>query len=220
MSPRAVSLTPRHIALCLTAVTFLGACTGQVAPPAGGAVPNGEKPPDLVAAPSAAVPRMTPSVPLDIVVRPQVLRSLSEARAAYGFPIVLPTALPAGYQLSGIELFKNAAPSMDVLHVRYASPDGHYVEVRQGDPLPSAGGGEAYRLAPTDSRGTATIDGQTAAWVHGFATSPTTWHPGPLTLMWKPSAMQLPGATSGYQIESDALSVDELVRIAESVAPV
>lgn len=157
------------------------------------------------------------------------LSSLSEARTSYGFPLLLPADIPAGFQLTDIEHYRSAPniPFTDLLMLRYASKDGHYLNIWQGTPIFVEHG--AYDVMPASNKGAATVEGQPAFWMKGnlmktsnpppgqkVSTNNVTLKPGPLQLSWK---LDPANEVRGYRLESDLLSLDQLVAIGDSVKP-
>lgn len=196
--------------------------------------------PTVQALPSNAVPTeggfAIPSTPL---------ATLDDAQAAYDFPLLLPTAIPHGYQLGRIVYEHSMMPQFDILTVCYVSPDGHYVQIQQGVPIDV--GASRYRMTPDGEKGTTMVQGQQAYWTDGVLLTSgdqgvpplggLVWQPGPLRVSWQTDIMvprlagaffippgsntriTPPPAYVGYQIESDSLSLDCLAAIADSVQP-
>lgn len=160
-----------------------------------------------------SVAAATPPAPVSAA--PVVLQSLMQARDAVGFQLRIPTLIPTGFALEKIEHFVNRepkTPQIDRLRVWYRSNDGDYLLVEQGSPMGPEDG--AYRFAPSEQKGSATVQGQSAIWVRGRARMTDhgpQWEPGPLSLRWGTGPM------SGYALESESLTLDQLVAIADSV---
>ena len=176
-------------------------------------------------------------------ITPAYLASLDDAQAQYDFPLLLPMDIPDGYQLGTIGYLhpQPGVPPMDLLMVCYLASDGGYLQVTQGYPLPVGGTtGTAYAYTPGDEKGTTTVQGKDAYWKLGRLLgggAPQFWQPGALQLAWNtdisvplpagafyipPGATEpqpLPPLYIGYQLESDTLSLDELVAIGNSVQP-
>jgi hypothetical protein len=176
---------------------------------------------------------------------PTLLDSLADAAAQYDMTLLLPTAVSDGYSVGGIEYTHSTPPipQVDQLTICYFSADHHYLEIEQGVPAPKPGG-PTYIATPDGDKGTTTAEGQTAYWNLGELTEtgiqtgrPTfTWQPGPPQLTWStnvlvprpPGALvQFPGGQpmpppplyAGYELDSDSLSLDDLLAIAKSVEP-
>jgi hypothetical protein len=176
---------------------------------------------------------------------PRSLASLAEAQAEYDFPLLLPAAIPSGYQLGNISYSHPSTIQFDLLTICYVTADEHYLQIWQGAPIPTARPG-AYDLTPGDEKGATMVQGREAYWWlgHMVGGGPQTdprylnlvWQPGPLRLTWStdilvpppPGAfIALPGGPPmpppplyvGYELQSDSLSLDDLVAIANSVQP-
>lgn len=171
--------------------------------------------------PVAQLPTLTPTPP-SVDIAPVKLQSLAAARAAVSFPLLIPAAVPSGFALDTIEHFVNTGPQtpqLERLRVQYRSSDGRYLLSEQGQPMTLDEG--AYRFAPTDQKGTVTVQGQPAVWVRGQARMNSQgqpqWEPGPLALRWRTEFVGTAGNYLGYALESDGLTLEELVAIANSV---
>jgi len=185
--------------------------------------------------------------PGGFVIVPQMLSSLDDAEATYDFPLLLPTDIPSDYQLGRISYAHSqpGVPETDFLTVCYISSDGRYLAIQQGFPIPFVGtAGSPYADTPDDDKGTTVVQGKDAYWRLGDLTTagpptagsqPPNWQPGSLRLAWQtdilvprpPLVFEIPpGSTEpvyppplyvGFQLESDTLSLDALVAIANSV---
>lgn len=162
-------------------------------------------------------------------VTPQALQSLQEARASYGYPLLLPSAVPTGFHLQSIQHY-HLGPGSDFLNIRYATAEGHYLLVQQGaGPIGVQG---IVKYVPNTYKGTVTVQGRSAEWIRGKArlkgpagnASNIVWQPGsPLKLSWATGTAAIPSSPSSvslnYVLESDALTLDQLVAIGNSVQP-
>src|SRR5579875_1436726 len=232
----------RLAALALTGLLLAAAGSAVHAqiPTSGLPSPCTAGPPPNVQAPAAG------AYPVDggFAIIPAQLSSLDDAAAQYDFPLLLPTDIPDGYSLGRIAYTHTqpGTPEMDLLMVCYVNGDGDYLQVTQGYPLPVGGmHGTPYAYTPDDEKGTATVQGQDAYWrlgelAGGGPDLNLVWQAGPLRLAWNtdilvprpPGAfIQLPGGQPmpppplyiGYQLESNTLSLDDLVAIGNSVQP-
>lgn len=102
----------------------------------------------------------------------------------------------------------------DFVLVRYRTPEGHWLEIWQGFTAPYL---SFQTLAPEDRTGLLSVRGKEAAWIEGRPLD----HSG----TWDPEAQTTLGILEGYEggsprftvLASDALSVEDLVGIAESL---
>lgn len=212
----------------IVAATVVGAGLGRYRA-GGGALPAVADSQALVAG-TAAVGQLaqasaTPqgSIPLSFSYPATKLLSLTEARAATSFPLLAATSIPTGFQLDGIERFAPAdprGPRLERIRIWYRAADARYLLVEQGSPMTADEG--AYRFAPADQKGSATVQGRSALWARGTARGnqmqTPRWESGPLVLRWQ-TGTAADGAPLGVSIESNTLTLEELVAIANSVKP-
>ena len=163
------------------------------------------------------------NVPLSFSYPATKLPSLAEARAATSFPLLAPTSIPAEFQLETIERFAPTDPRgpwLERVRIWYRAPDERYLLMEQGSSMTADEA--AYRLAPADQKGSATVQGQPALWSRGTASGNAMqtpqWQPGPIALRWQ-TGTATNGAPLGVALESDTLTLEELVVIAHSVKP-
>lgn len=157
----------------------------------------------------------------------QPMASLDAAKNGYGFAMLAPIAVPAQFTLSNIQHgFSNAPPGgyMDTLVFRYTTTGGDYLAFFQGtNAFLSAG------KWPDGQHGTATVQGKPAVWTQGLIMQldPVQWQRGPTRLHWMivpfPPAISpagsVPSPAVGAILESDSLTLEQLVAIANSVQP-
>lgn len=152
---------------------------------------------------------------------PQYLTSLDGARAAYGFQLLMPTAVPTGFQLDSIKHISNQSPEVDQVAVRFTMADGHYLSIMQGIPVVYDDG--VVKWIPETDKGTTTVQGRPAVWARGRVTmgGPGQYghRPGPLVLRWETGPANASGGQVGYTLESDVLTLDQLVAVGNSVQP-
>lgn len=170
-----------------------------------------------------ASPTAQGTFPTSFSYPPITLSSLAEAQAATSFPLLVPTSIPAGFQLEKIERFAptdRRAPPMERVRFWYRAPDGRSLLVEQGNPM--SPDEAAYRFAPADQKGSTAVQGQPALWSRGRArgnqAQAPQWEPGPLALRWR-TGTAADGAPRGMSLESDTLTLEELTAIAASVKP-
>ena len=172
---------------------------------------------------SSGESRSQPTPPLAVALTTKQLTSLDEARAAVRFQLLMPTMIPVAFELSKIEHVFNdvpKTPSANFLVIDYRTADGGMLRIRQGWPVAYDNG--VYRFAPDDEKGRTTVQGQPAVWVRGVVTQANpnpVWEPGPLALRWITGEVNQFGGSVVYAIESDVLTLDELLVIAETVEP-
>jgi hypothetical protein len=156
------------------------------------------------------------------------LGSLGQARASFDFQLFVPSALPAQFGPPSITLHKSqpGEPEVQFLDIRYETGAGHYLLIRQGVPIPYDDASDpTAKLAPSDAKGTATVQGHQAYWRKGTAVASGApgqyaWQAGPvIVLMWKSVPTHYPNAYTGYFLESDVLTLDQLDQVANSVQP-
>lgn len=157
-----------------------------------------------------------------ITIYPQRRASLAVAQGAAGFRVRMPRTLPVGYEMEAIDHILHRVPGepqADFLVISFRAAGGHYLRIEHGFHIAYDQG--IFRLAPLDQKGTIMVQGQPAVWFRGFgrpsAQGPR-WEAGPLSLRWK---VELIGSQDyiGYGLTSDALSLEQLVEIADSVRP-
>lgn len=138
-----------------------------------------------------------------------------------GVLLRLPTVIPAGYQpyQSG-RLGHGAIPGMDVLVLSYRS-GGHHLHVIQGWPVPYDDDG--YERAPAEEKGATTVQGHPALWLRSGVPLPgralDAAAAQPLSLRWRSGERTPAGEPVGYALQADALTLDELLDVAESLQP-
>jgi hypothetical protein len=156
-------------------------------------------------------------------VKGKVLNSLQDAASSYGFQLLVPTAVPSGFQLQTILEF-HSGPQVDNLAIRYTTADGLYLLITQGVPVGIEG---TLQYVPDDHKGTVTVDGHPAYWVQGQVVPSQgdprapVFQPGSLRLSWNVGTAPGPHADApiGYVLESDVLTRDQLISIGNSVQP-
>jgi hypothetical protein len=141
---------------------------------------------------------------------------LQQAQAAVSFPLQLPDAIDAiddWFPLTRVQVTGDGAEQAWVL--LWYSGNGGYLRIVQGPrvaPEPTA-------LAdwPAAEQGMTAVQGGPATWRRGTlvptAAGPRVWRPGPLQLYWTTAA------GTGYLLESDFYDLDQLVQLAQTVAP-
>lgn len=159
--------------------------------------------------------------------------SLDEARALTTFPLRVPETLPAGFELSSVQLWwpgvaTESRPTVtnDWVLLRYEDDDGNWLLISQG-----FGGllNGLATVAPADiPQGKIDVRGTEATWIDG---SPWTrhWEPGTMRLLridvgrvgsgWAidPDGETVFGSPLHIALASNALTVEELVEIAEAL---
>ncbi len=169
--------------------------------------------------------------------------SIEDARALASFPVAMPSFVPAGYELRSIRQLwpphisdaarqkKVHADFVDSIHVNAA---GDQILITQGF-FARLIGTVMEGLAPADSSGTLRIGQRDAVWLTAQPMTPPV-HDGAGRRVipdWKKNAMTCVGWLAGtvpppeggrtpssryYAIEATALSLDEVIKVAESVS--
>jgi hypothetical protein len=157
------------------------------------------------------------------VIRPEHLNTLDEAQASASFQLLIPTNLPNGYKIADIEHVANTVPGTPPANhiiIHFVTTEGGYLAVEQGWPVAVENG--VYQYAPDNQKGSLMVQDQPAIWVRGTVgksdTSQKIWQPGPLAIRWIIGPNKT-GGLMAYALESDALSLDELIDVANSVRP-
>lgn len=148
--------------------------------------------------------------------------SPDELATVAGVPWRLPTAVPDGYRLRESGRLGHALiPNLDVMLLTYRNGAGDLLHVIQGWPVPYDD--ESYQRAPANAKGNTTVQDQPALWVRAAVPLPG---PGleamsaePLSLRWRSGEQTSEGEPVGYAVQADALGLDEIVAIAESLLP-
>jgi DNA-binding CsgD family transcriptional regulator len=173
--------------------------------------------------------------------------TLEEAVANASFQPAMPDYIPDGFQPILIrhtrpegteefihsESFKEGCPGCDPrlshndqIGVYYRDDEGRQLAIVQGSPayLP------LHQSAPEDSYGMVTIGRKEAIWVQGLPIPGPDADPNEITLYWDVGRIEvgsdevLPendyvvGSPFGYSISTNGLTLDELIKIAESVS--
>ena len=168
--------------------------------------------------------------PPDWVARPMPV-SLSQASREATFDIILPTALPAGFERESIEHYwksetaRASRSHADWVRLRYASPTGDWLIIEQGF------GGYLTDFAGADlvgiPRGTARVGAADAQWVDGLPI--TGWEPGVLMMLSIESNQVSGGWAIGLDsgrlferpfsvlLASNRLTLHQLIEVAESL---
>lgn len=163
-------------------------------------------------------------------IAPPMPISLEEATSEATFAILTPLVVPDGFKLESVEhywgneLARSLQSHADWVLLRYVNAEGDWLAITQGFGGPLAALAAA---APDDARqGAVRVRGSDAQWVDG---SPTTgWESGVMTLLsieagrigggWAtgPDGGTLIGSPFHMALASNALTVDQLVAVAES----
>ncbi len=172
-----------------------------------------------------------PSMPLQkYTIRAVALSSLAEARSSYSHSLLSPTSTPTQFKLDSIKYYKSKPgwPDVEEIDIRYATSDGHYLMIRQGVPVAYDDATDPLmKMAPAGSSGAVTVQGHRAFWAKGRVVSnggstikgPQYRADPVVSLRWPSQPAQLPNVFVGYWMESDLLTVDDLVAIGSSVQP-
>jgi len=151
------------------------------------------------------------------------LASLADAKAAYPFPLVVPTAIPAGYQLKRINYCCPGFPAT-VLVLYYQAPDKPPLTLVQGPSL-------RHPVPPNNDPslaclgGTTIVEGEPAVWVrnqYNINAPQGVCKPENAGRLLGPEVEWAAAGDApqvGYQLTSDGFSLDQLVVIADSVQP-
>ena len=168
--------------------------------------------------------------PPDWVARPMPV-SLSQASLEATFDIMLPTALPVGFERESIEHYweneiaRQSRSHADWVRLRYASPTGDWLVIEQGF------GGHLVRIAGAHlvgiPRGTARVGDTDAQWVDGLPLPG--WEPGVLMMLSIESSHVGGGWAIGLDggrlfespfsvlLASNRLTLHQLIEVAESL---
>lgn len=158
-----------------------------------------------------------------LTITPQRLASVDAARRATGFGVRMPTAIPPGYRLEVIDHALHRTPGeprVDFLMIYFRAAGDDYLKIEQGFQVAYDRG--VYRFAPANQRGTTMVQGQPAVWYRGRARMTAQgpqWELGPLSLRWQVEMVGTEGNYIGYGLDSNALTLEQLVVIANSVRP-
>jgi hypothetical protein len=161
--------------------------------------------------------------------------SLEQARKDATFTIVIPSYVPAGFEVESIEHYwvsemaKERRSHADWVLFRYTDSSGNWLAIAQGfggSGLTASG----FADPPDASRGNFTINGQPAEWTSGVRRDNwAEWQPEvQKSLRWRGGNLGTSSETSStgemstgsplsYGISSNVLSVDELKRVADSL---
>ncbi|MFN8556613.1 MAG: hypothetical protein U0531_04440 [Dehalococcoidia bacterium] len=173
-------------------------------------------------APASAAPGATPAA---VLRPPATVRidygSIAEAGAALGFPVYEPRALPGGvtpsavWWQSGAPVLTPGEPPHGVLLAGFVAANGELaLTVGQGPGIGLSGAG-----APPGYHGGAQLsDGRSVSWVHGRTVERDLSGGAPA---WIDDEVRVgvvaTGRDTGWWLQSRRLSLDDLLRIAESM---
>ncbi len=167
-----------------------------------------------------------PAEPKIVGVRKNVYNTFEEVKKAANFQVKIPnaSAIPAGFNLSAIEHLRPDIPVLETTKNDrvefFYSRSNDFLVIMQG----YFSGGDIPVAPDSSQMGEVEVQGVKARWANGtvyiltesenaseILRAPREWRSGLLQLGWYKDGL-------GYRVESNALSLEELVRIANSLS--